>query len=469
MSSVALSSSDAICAMDAHAQADLVRRGDVAPETLLEAAMARIDALNPSLNAVSYKAYDEAARALETLDRKAPMAGVPCLLKASLEYTGFPMLSGSRIREGSVGTRKYPFVARMDEAGLVPCGMSTMPEFGLIGTGEALLYGPTRNPWDLNCSSGGSSSGAAAAVASGMVAFATGSDGGGSIRIPAAHCGIIGFKPSRNWNLRARAPALIDDFLTSDALMGRSMRDTIWAAHTLRKQAPQMIDAGKPLRIALSLRGLDGQLPDTDIADMLQGVGKLCENLGHAVDVREPPLDLPSLERAFGVLWSYGAGDVVDFHRGKLGGAAADALFEPWTLGLALRRDTVSPENLADAFEAVSRAHRSLEAFWEDHDVVLSPVTSSTAPPIGVLAPTREFDALWKDHFRHVNYTQFQNMTGLPGLSLPILESASGMPAGAMFWTRSGGDDLLLSLGAALEAAYPWGHRWPPIVGPLPQ
>lgn len=451
-----------ICSLDAHAQAELVRRGEVSPGELIDAAMAQIEAVNPAVNAVSYKAHEEALRAATSVDRNAPMAGVPCLLKASLEYTGFPMLSGSRIREGSVGTRKYPFVARMDEAGLIPCGMSTMPEFGLIGTGEAILYGPTRNPWNPGCSSGGSSSGAAVAVATGMVPLATGSDGGGSIRIPASHCGIIGFKPSRSWNLRARAPALIDDFLTSDALYGRSMRDTIWAAHSMRLQPPGKIGLDRPLRIALSLKGIDGGLPDTDVSDMLQAAAKMCEALGHRVELQEPSLDFAALEQAFDILWSYGAGDVVDFYRGKRG-ADADTLLEPWTLGLAERRIGVTPDALAQAFHAISLANQALEQFWEKFDVVLSPVTTSKAPPLGVLAPTREFEALWRDHFRHVNYTQLQNMTGLPGISVPLLSTPSGMPAGAMFWTKHGGDDLLLSLGAALEAAYPWADRWPPV------
>jgi len=453
-----------ISALDAHAQAALVRSGEVLPLALLDAAIARIETINPLVNAVCHSAFDHARDAIATIDtivgKAAPMAAVPYLLKASMEYPGFPHVSGSRIKTGVLGKHKYPFARRLDEAGLIPCGIATMPEFGLIGTGEALAYGPTRNPWNLDHSSGGSSSGSAVAVATGMVPFATGSDGGGSIRIPASHCGIIGFKPSRTWNLRARGVALMDDLLASDGLMGRSMRDTIWAAHHLRSQPAGMIGLDRPLRIALCHHGLDGLSPDDDIASMVGEAGKMCEALGHHVTPCDVPLNMPALSRAFDILWSYGAGEVVDIYHAKMG-AAADAQLEPWTLGLARRREGITPDELANAFATVGQINMMLESFWQHYDVVLSPVASSTAPPLGVLAPDRDFEALWADHFRHVNYTQLQNMAGYPGISLPLMNAANGMPAGAMFWGKYGSDDLLLSLGAQLETAYPWAERKP--------
>lgn len=449
-----------LSALDGHDQAALVRSGEVPPGAPLEAAFARIVELNPVVNAVSQCAFAHAREAVQSIDRNAPMAGVPYLLKASMEYPGFPVVSGSRARQDAIGKRKFPFAARMDEAGLIPCGMSTMPEFGLIGTGEALHYGPTRNPWNLNHSSGGSSSGAAVAVASGMVPFATASDGGGSIRLPASHCGIIGFKPSRGWNLRARGASLTDDLLTSDALYGRSMRDTIWAARFLRVQPPSRGGTGKQLRIALSLRGLDGLQPDPEIADVITRAATLCEGLGHRIELREPPIDRAGMSHSFDVLWSYGAGEAVDICRATLGDDA-ERLLEPWTLGLARRRDLCNPMALGEALRQLGQLHRDLESFWQDIDAVLSPVTSSTAPPLGLFAPDRPFDALWQDHFRHVNYTQLQNMGGFPGLSLPLFQTPCELPAGAMFWGPHGADDALLELGAELEQVSPWAGRWP--------
>jgi amidase len=340
--------------------------------------------------------------------------------------------------------------------------MSAMPEFGLIGTGEGLLNGPTCNPWNVAHGAGGSSSGAAAAVASRMVPLATGSDGGGSIRIPAAHCGVIGFKPSRDWNVRARAPALIDDLLVSDMLLGRSMRDIIWAAHHLRTQSPGTMEPTRPLRVALCLRGLDGSPSDSEVAEGIGRAASMCESLGHIVEPSELPLDLGALQRAFGIIWSYGAGEVVDLCRVSLGDRTEEVL-EPWTIGLAQYRSRVAPEDLAAAFSAVANIRARLEAVWGKFDVVLGPIAGSPAPPLGLLAPDRPFDDLWRDHFRHVNYTQLQNMGGLPGIALPLAWSASGLPVGAHFWTLHGGDDLLLALGAALEQAFPWENRKPPL------
>ncbi|HVK80770.1 MAG TPA: amidase family protein, partial [Verrucomicrobiae bacterium] len=318
------------------------------------------------------------------------------------------------------------------------------------------------NPWNTTHGSGGSSSGAAVAVAMCMTPFATASDGGGSIRLPASHCGVIGFKPSRNWNLRARAASLIDDLFTSDSLIARSMRDTIWAARFLRTQKPTSVDLNKRLRIALCLDGLDGEKPDRHVAEVITKAARLCESLGHTVTSTDLPLDLEDLGRAFEMLWCYGAGEVVDLSHAKLG-AEADALLEPWTLGLAAKRDACAPNALADALTAIGAINGQLEHFWGKYDVVLSPVASSTAPPLGLLAPDRRFDDLYRDHFRHVNYTQLQNMAGLPAISLPLFMAADGLPAGAMFWSQYGADDLLLTLGAALEHAQPWAGRLPPL------
>lgn len=452
----------AISELDAHGQADLVRNGEVRPQALVEAALQRIEQLNPQLNAVSHVAADHALSAAAQIDPSAPMAGVPCLLKASMEYPGFPHISGSRSRKDSVGQTRYPFAEAMETAGLVPCGITTMPEFGLIGSGEALVYGPTRNPWNPEHGAGGSSSGAGVAVATGMVPFATGSDGGGSIRIPASHTGVVGFKPSRNWNLRARGAGLIDDLLASDSLLARSMRDTVWAARHLRTQPADRVDIGAPLRIALSLTGLDGQAPDPEIADIINRTATLCADIGHSVQEVGPLLDNSAASHAFDILWSYGAGEVVDLTRARLG-RTADTLLEPWTLGLAERRNRTTPDDLAAALVTLGRIDLELELFWQEYDLVLNPVTSNLPPRLGALAPDRDFDALWTDHFRHVNYTQLQNMAGYPGISLPLFHCANGMPAGSMFWGPHGADDLLLALGTQLEIAQPWVGRWPPV------
>jgi amidase len=340
-------------------------------------------------------------------------------------------------------------------------GMSAMPEFGLLTSGEALLTGPTLNPWNPAHTAGGSSTGAAVAVAAGLVPLAHASDAAGSIRVPAANCGVVGFKPGRGMNLRARAAHIVDDLLCSDALIGRSMRDVAWSAGYCRPDRQLVRPVPPRLRIAVDLDGLCGP-PTADVAALVSSIARLCAKLGHTVDAVPMPLDRPALHRAIVTLWSYLAGDVVDAMAALHPGADLAELLEPWTLGLARDRATRQPEELAQVYRAIVHAETALAGFHEDWDVVLSPVTTSAPPLLGILAPTRGFDALQRDFFAYVGYTPIQNMTGTPSLSLPMLFDASQLPIGAMFSAAQGGDDLLLALGVELEAAAPWRDRWPP-------
>lgn len=449
---------DEIARLDGHAQSALVRNRDLAPGALIEAAIQRIEAVDGALNSVAVRAFDMAREQAHAIDTAASMAGVPYLLKASLEYPGMPVEAGSRARRGEVARRSFPLVRALEHAGMVPVGMATMPEFGLNATGEAVLYGPTRNPWDPFRSAGGSSSGSAAAVAAGLVPFATASDAGGSIRIPGSNCGIIGFKPSRGWNVRARAWNLVDDLLCSDSLYGRSMRDTAWAARLLRPPHHEAAPVGPaPLRIALDPTGLDGTGPATDVGDVIRRSAVLCETLGHRVEERRQPVDRPALRAGFTTLWDYLGGEIVDHY----GDRAAEVL-EPWTLGLADRRERVTPEMLSEALAQIDRAAAALADFHLQFDVVLSPVTATAPPLLGHLAPTRPPDELWDALFGYVNYTPLHNMTGTPSISLPLFANEDGLPVGTMFSGAWGSDELLLGLADELEKAAPWADRWPP-------
>lgn len=457
--SMTLANADAIARLDGHGQAELVRRGEVPPGALVEAAIMRIEAVDGALNAVAVRAFGHAREAAARVDRSAAMAAVPYLLKASLEYPGFPCEAGSRAKKGEVVSRAFPLAQTLDRAGMVPVGMSTMPEFGLNASGEALLYGPTRNPWDRSRSSGGSSSGAGAAVAAGLVPFATASDAGGSIRIPASNCGIIGFKPSRGWNVRARAYNLVDDILCSDGLYGRSMRDTIWAARLLRPvEKGAVVPVGGKLRIALDLAGMDGSGPEAEVEVVVRRAAALCEALGHHVEEAIQPIDRAALRVGFTTLWDCLGGEIVDHY-----GERSAEVLEPWTLGLAERRARVTPELLTEALAQVDRASAALAGFHERFDVVLSPVTATVPPPLGDLAPTRPTDVLFEALFGYVNYTPLHNMTGTPSISLPLFAGTSGLPVGAMFSAARGGDELLLALAVELEKASPWADRWPPM------
>lgn len=457
----------AIARHDAHGQAALVRDGAAPAEALVEAAILRIEEIDPALNAVSHRAFDHARAAVKSIDRAAPMAAVPVLLKASLSYPGFPQTSGSRARKDAVATMAYPFAQRLDAAGLVSVGMTAMPEFGLLCSGEPLLTGPTLNPWDATRTAGGSSTGAAVAVATGLAPFAHASDAAGSIRVPAANCGVIGFKPSRGWNVRARAHHLIDDMLCGDSLIARSVRDTAWA---LRMERPEGLDRApspnRRLRIALDLDGLSGP-PDGEVADIVQQTARLCAGLGHHVNVVTTPIDRSALREALFTLWPYLGGDLVDVFSALRPETPIGDLLEPWTIGLAEKRQGVTPEQLARCYDAIAAGKQTLAAFHGEWDVILSPVTRSTPLALGAMAPTQPFDKLWTTLFDYVDYTPLHNLVGAPSVSLPLGMSADGLPIGSLFSAGHGSDELLLALAAELEEAAPWADRWPPAAASL--
>ncbi|MEI9963696.1 MAG: amidase family protein [Caulobacteraceae bacterium] len=456
----------AIARLDAHDQAALVRNGEASADTLAEAAILRIEEIDPALNAVSYRAFDHARAAAKAIDRATPMAGAPVLLKASLSYPGFPQTSGSRARRHAVGTVAYPFARRLDAAGLVAVGMSAMPEFGLLCSGEALLTGPTLNPWDASRTAGGSSTGAAVAVATGMVPYAHASDAAGSIRVPAANCGVVGFKPSRGWNVRARVHHLVDDLLCSDSLIARSVRDVAWA---LRMERPDELASvavsRRPLRIALDLEGLSGP-PDGEVADLVRKTAALCADLGHRVEAVAMPIDRAALREAIQTLWPYLGGDLVDLYSARHPGTPLSDLLEPWTIGLEEKRRSIPPEQLAQCYAAITDGTRAVAEFHRGWDVVLSPVTRSAPLPLGAMAPTQPFERLWTTLFDYVDYTPLHNLVGTPSVSLPLGMTADGLPIGSLLSAGQGADDLLLALAAELEQAAPWADRWPPAALP---
>jgi amidase len=465
-STLSLGSDDAwaIARLDGHDQAALVRDGTLSPDDLVEAAIRRIEELNPKLNALSHAAFDHARNMARAMDRRRPMAAVPYLLKASIAYPGFPQTSCSRARRGVIADRAYSFTTRLDEAGLVPVGMSTMPEFGLLCSGESLLTGPTLNPWDPGRNAGGSSTGAAVAVAAGLVPLAHASDAAGSIRLPASHCGVVGFKPSRGWNVRARAPHLIDDLLCSDALLGRSIRDVAWAARLERPLGlPTAPEPKRRLRIAVDLTGLSGSGADAEVSLLIERTAVLCADLGHEVEAVAMPIARPATGEAILTLWPYVAGEIVDFYASHLPDAGRGDILEPWTIGLAERREVISPTQLGRAYDAIAAGGNALAAFHQDWDVVLSPVTRSAPLELGALGPERPFDDLWAATFEHVDYTPLHNLTGVPALCLPLGMSDDGLPIGSHFSAAHGGDETLLALAAQLETASPWAHRWPPM------
>jgi len=451
----------AIGKLDAHAQAALVAAGDATPELLVEAAILRIEALNPQLNAVSFRGYDAARQRAAFV--QGPMAGVPWLLKDGLDYIGMPNRSGSRSRrDASPGSIAFEFTDRFDDTGLVALGKTNAPEFGLLPTTEPLLYGPAHNPWALDRSPGGSSGGSAVAVASGMVPLAHAADGGGSIRIPASCCGLVGLKPSRGGNVRARDPHLIEDLLACDTLLSRSVRDAAWA-YTIgagRRTSAAGPSSGR-LKIAVIRDNLNGMPPRSDVADVLERATQLCEALGHQIEQRAWPVDGRAVMASFRTIWGYLARDSVAHVASRIGSGAIADVLEPWTCSLANWSNALMPADSGQLIEQIGRASAAMAEFFCRYDVILSPVLRRSGLQIGELSPSRSFEHINELMFDYVSYTPLHNLTGNPAISLPLFTGADGTPIGSMFAAARGKEDTLLALAFELEEARPWADRWP--------
>ena len=455
----------AIGRLDAHDQSALARRREVSPTELIEAAIVRIEALDPAIHAVTERDFDRARLRAEAPLPDGPLAGAPYLLKDSLSYPGMVGRGGSASTSAAPATRAWPYTDRLDAAGLVPLGKSAMPEFGLLGVTEPLIGPVTQNPWQAARSPGGSSGGAAAAVASGMVPLAHGSDGAGSIRIPASACGLVGLKPGRGTTVRVRSRHAIEDLLVGDSLMARSVRD-VAAGFVLGhpdQPSPVVGSSTQRLRIAVTTRTLSGEEAAPELIDATRRAADLCAGLGHRVEWAEPGIDGPAADAAERTLWSHLGADCVDMAR--MSGQNPETVLEPWTRWLGVHAETLSTSALEAAYGQLAVLPKQLNGFFQDWDVLLSPTLSHLPPMIGEMAPNVDGALLMERMFGWLGFTPLQNLAGTPAISLPLFEApqeaGGGLPAGVMFAADRGGEAALLELAFELEQAAPWADRWP--------
>jgi amidase len=454
--------------LDGVATATAIRSGQLSVGEAVEAAIARAQALEPSLNAIVTEAWDQArVRAAEPL--AGPFAGVPTFVKDLDDLRGLPTHFGSRSFGQAPAAAHGPYVDALERAGLVFLGKSSTPEFGLTGSTEPLLHGPTRNPWNLDYSPGGSSGGAAALVAARIVPIAHATDGGGSIRVPASCCGLFGLKPSRGRTVplgRLTGPVEIG----VGHAVSISVRDSAyWLAFTERTGADKVFEpvgvVGTPLsrrlRIALDLEPLAGNPLDPEVRAATLDTARKCEALGHRVEAVPLPLPKRELLEAFMLYWASGAARIADGLEQRLGRPLTDADLEPWTLGL---RDYYLARR--DSFDAAVAMIRSTSAacasFHEHYDVLLTPVATRLPFRIGELAPDLPFETHFERATGFVGFTPIQNGAGTPGMSVPLHWSKSGLPIGSHFAAKAGDERTLLELAYELEAAHPWAGRRPP-------
>ena len=461
--------SNDLAELDAVETAARIKSGELNALEAVEAAIDRAERIDKKLNAIVTKTFRQARK--QAPDASGPWAGVPTFIKDLDDITGVPTGFGSRAFPGYKGGEQTPLTNAILGLGVVSLGKSSTPEFGLSATTEPVSSGKTRNPWNTDHSTGGSSGGAAALVASGVVPIAHASDGGGSIRIPASCCGNVGLKVSRGRNPQARSEDAVGPIsLSVHGVQTRTVRDTAVVAAALAVPnsglAPlPLISAPteQRLRIAVTTKGLGGAATDPEVVAATQNVAALCADLGHMVREEDPPID-EQLSFDFRLYWAAFARATVKFWEETTRLPRNGMAFESFTLGLAKMYE----DNEAAFPAAVERLQATaalMQTFHERYDLILSPVVTAPPPQIGWLGGSLDFETLMQRLTDYVQYTVLYNVTGAPAISLPLSMSASGLPIGAMFGAPIGREDWLLGLAHELEQASPWAGRRPAVWG----
>ena len=456
--------------LDGAAMAAALASGRTTGAALVEAAIDRLERVNPKINAVSFKDYDR-ARALAASKPGGPLAGIPTLVKELAAQKGLPWTQGARAYKDRIADKDAPIVTVMMEAGLVPIGRSTSPEFGLTATGEGLLNGPTRNPWNLDHSSGGSSSGSGAAVAAGVVPFAHSSDGGGSIRIPASCNGLVGLKPSRGRTRDAvKLTKLVN--ISVNNCVSRTVRDTAAWFAAIEATGPDANyppiglvtgPSGQKLRITAAAINSIGLSPDAEVHAVFETASRLLSRLGHKVTDGRPNWDGAAVNDAFLTLWGFGANAEVQAASKYLGRPAGPDDLEPLTFTMASMGTKGGDAGLAKSLAALTELQRRYLSQFEATDIFMTPVLGMPPARIGEFAPTVPYEQMAERLGAYVSYTPIENVVGATAISLPIGSSRSGLPIGIQFATKPGGERVLLELAYSLERELEWYRRKPPL------
>lgn len=474
---------------DATATAALVARGEVTPAELLDAALAAADRLNPALNAVVLEQEAVARAAIARGLPRGPFRGVPFLLKdLGAEAVDFPSHLGSRLWAGTRHARDSAIWQRMRATGVVAFGRTTAPEGGIGAATEAAVYGgPTRNPWNPGHTPGGSSGGAGAAVAAGIVPFAHGSDGGGSVRIPASCCGLFGMKPTR-----ARLPdgpdagegwagMAIDGFLTRsvrdtavmlDACAGADPGAPYWAPPLRNSHADAISRPPRRLRVMLCDTTFSGAPIHPEVAQAVRDAGRLLETLGHQVEPGRPAADVRGMMAAWTDIVALGTALAVRSRLAALGRDLRPDDIEGVARGALRHAETLHPTRYLESVGQIHDFGREMAAVFDPErgagcDIILSATLAEPPARVG------RFDHATEDYvafrtgpagiFAYSPFCAVFNASGQPAASVPLAMSSGGLPIGLHLAARFGDDETLIALCAELERAAPWAGRLPPI------
>jgi amidase len=468
---------DALAFLSATELAARIRDGSLTAREAVEAAVRRIEAVDPHIGAfveVDAERVLAEADAIEPRDER-PFAGVPIAVKSNTAVAGLCMNFASRFLAGHRPTHNAYLVRRLREAGFVIVGTTNMPEFGILPTTEPRHTGPTRNPWDTSRTPGGSSGGSAAAVAAGLVPLAHGNDGGGSLRIPAACCGLVGLKPSRG--RVSRGPDLGDSFLVSDGVLTRTVAETAllldvlsgyepgdatWAPRPAEPYTLAMRrDPGK-LRIAMSLENALGVDADPEVVHGLHEAATLLRGLGHEVVEASPALPGPDSLDIF--LQVFGPGIALGIGLGErlAGRPPDDDEIEPMSRAVLEHARSLPSTGYLTALAQLQLLARGAVAFFADYDLLLTPVLASRPLPIGELHGCGEepLEDLRRSG-TFAPYTALFNVTGQPAISVPIGFGEDALPTAVQLVGHPLGEETLLQVANQIEAARPWAGRRP--------
>jgi amidase len=455
---------DALRDDDASGLAERLASGEVSPLEATEAAIARIERVNPQLNALAYRDFDRARRRAERLARpRGALGGVPALAKDNIHIKGMPMTMGSRAVPGHLRSRDGAVARQLLDTGVNLLGTTTMPEFGLTATTERVGGDVTRNPWQTEYSAGGSSGGSAALVASGAVPIAHGNDGGGSIRIPAAACGLVGLKPTRGRLYVEESTEAMPVKLVANGVLARSVRDVarFFEAAELTYRSPDLPVIGsvqgapaRRLRIGVTMQTPAAPVVDAPTREAVERTAELLSGLGHEVVEHEPRIPR-TFRQDFEDYWSLIALGIVTSGRRLFGSGFDASSLDPLTLGLAKR----AKRRIAKMPLVIARLAASGRAYgrsFSDVDVVLSPVLCHTTPRIGHLDADLDFDEHFERLVAYTGFTPWHNATGAPAISVPAGLTADGLPVGVMVSALNGHERRLLEVAYEIEEAAPF-------------
>jgi amidase len=449
--------------------ASAISAGELTAREAVDACLEAVDRTNDDVNAVIWRDDDAARAAADAFaGSDLPFGGVPIPVKDLNSAAGQPVFYGSRGAPEGTRDEDEPVIAALRRAGFIPTGRTNVPEFGVIPIAENLRFGVSRNPWNTERSPGGSSGGAAAAVAAGMFPAAHANDGGGSIRIPASCCGLVGLKPSRGRVPRAVQSwegAVVEGVVTRDvadtaAILDQLATDDPAAWMQLpRPERPYSDEVGADpgrLRLGLMATGPQGLPIDEECATAARNAARALEQLGHEIVEVDVPTLSEELTPAFIVLTRAGLADYEDVDWTKV---------EPHIVAQHASAEQVSSLAYIEAGRVLQLASRELLARWNEFDVLITPTMAIAPPPAGDVVPKSHAtpDEPVLEVIQMVAFAAFANITGQPAISLPLHWSAEGLPVGVQLVGAPAREDILLRLSGQLEQALPWADRRPPV------